>query len=73
MDDVISATGGRNQPGRRITAMTALLILAMVAALAVAGTIRAVRHDDRGTLPPPASHRIDPDSVPPAQRLRRTS
>lgn len=52
--------------------MAALMILAMVAALAVAGTIRAVRRDDRGTLPPPASHRIDPDAVPPAQRLSYT-
>lgn len=49
--------------------MITLLLLILLAALAVGGSVRAVLRDDRGTAPPPASHRVDPESVPPALRL----
>ena len=53
-----------------IGAMTMfLLLIGVVAAFAVVGTIRAIARDDRGMTPPPASHAVDPAALPPALRL----
>ena len=49
--------------------MTVLLLLVVVAA--VAGTLHMVVRDERGPVPPPASHAVDPASLPPAALLGR--
>ena len=43
-----------------ITAMTFLILLSVVAALMIAGTLRLLVHDGRGPQRPPASHFQDP-------------
>lgn len=69
MDAGISATGGMPRAGSTLDYMMFFLILvAVVAAISVTGTLRAVFFDG----PPrrtPASRRVDPDLLPPAARL----
>ncbi|WP_183100131.1 hypothetical protein [Nocardioides pelophilus] len=49
--------------------MTYLILLVIVAF--VAATVHAIRRDDRGQLPPPTSHSVDPSFLPPASMLNR--
>ena len=44
--------------------MTFFILLVIVAG--VAATVHAILRDDRGMLPPPGSHRVDPSFLPPA-------
>jgi hypothetical protein len=50
---------------------TVLLILGLAVLITgAARTLLATLRDDRGTLPPPASHRVDPSLLPPSARTR---
>jgi hypothetical protein len=49
-----------------ITAMTFLIVLAAIAIVAIAATIRSISHDAPAARP--ASHRTDPDFLAPAAR-----
>jgi hypothetical protein len=50
--------------------MTTALLIIGLALLLVAGvrTVLATIRDDRGTLPPPTSHRVDRTLLPPSAR-----
>lgn len=49
--------------------MTFFILIAIVAG--VAATFYATVRDDRGQLPPPGSHAVDPSFLPPAGPLDR--
>ncbi len=51
---------------RRITAMTFLILMSVLAAVMIAHSLRLVAHDGRGPQRPPASHFLDPDFRSPA-------
>jgi hypothetical protein len=57
-----------NLCGSKITAMTFLIILTLVAAALVVATLRLSVHDGSGPQRPPASHPTDPRFAPPAWR-----
>ncbi len=49
--------------------MSLLILLVAAALVGIAATVYVVHNDGRGMLPPPASHREDPASVPPGRLL----
>jgi hypothetical protein len=49
--------------------LTFLILTGLVATIAIVGTVITLAHESRGTTPPPASHALDPASIPPALRL----
>jgi len=58
----------RDHDGVRLTAMTFLLIILVIAAAMAARTIDLLLHDGRGPAAPPSSHFQDPQFSSPAGR-----
>ena len=48
-----------------------ILLLLIVVAAVVAGTLHLVVRDERGRISPPASHTVDSAALPPAAVLNR--